>query len=135
MMNCTFFLAGYMIHEAAMWSNFDQKWTFLPRRAHPDKYNDVDDEKHGTNLMLTTDDQFHQIDLKTVGNLETPTHGFSSFKFIPGTQDSVIVALKSEEMDGRAVATYIMVFRREDGAILLPETKIGDHKYEGIEFI
>lgn len=44
-----------------------------------------------------------------------------------------MVALKSEE-DGGKIATYIMAFTL-DGRILLPETKIGDVKYEGIEFI
>ena len=122
-----------MIHEAATWSDLNQQWTFLPRRAHPEKYNDVDDEKHGTNMMFTTDFDFKTIDLKTIGNLDQPTHGFSSFKFMPGTNDSVIVALKSEEVEGVA-ASYIMVFKT-DGTILYPETKIGDCKYEGIEFI
>lgn len=56
-----------------------------------------------------------------------------SFKWIPGTDDALVVALKSEEIEGKT-ATYIMVFDME-GNILLPETKVGDHKYEGIEFI
>ena len=63
-----------------------------------------------------------------------PTHGFSSFKFIPNSLDNLIVALKSEETKG-VTASYIMAFNF-DGTILLPETKIdGDYKYEGIEFI
>lgn len=62
-----------------------------------------------------------------------PTHGFSSFKFLPGTDDSVIVALKSEEEKGRS-ATYITAFH-VDGKILYPETKVADLKYEGLEFI
>lgn len=61
------------------------------------------------------------------------THGFSSFKFVPNTDDQIIVALKSEE-DGGRIATYIMAFTL-DGRVLLPETNIGDVKYEGIEFI
>lgn len=62
-----------------------------------------------------------------------PTHGFSSFKFIPGTKDEVIVALKTEEFQGR-IATYITAFTIH-GIILLNETKIDDIKYEGFEFI
>lgn len=62
-----------------------------------------------------------------------PTHGFSSFKFVPNTDDQIIVALKSEEDAGK-IASYIMAFTL-DGQILLPETKIGDVKYEGLEFI
>ena len=43
------------------------------------------------------------------------------------------MALKSEEIEGK-IATYITVFNL-DGLVLYPETKIGDYKYEGIEFI
>ncbi len=63
-----------------------------------------------------------------------PTHGFSSFKFVPNTRDRFIVALKSEESKG-TTSSYIMAFDI-DGKILLPEMRIdGNCKYEGIEFI
>lgn len=53
---------------------------------------------------------------------------------MPNTHDKLIVALKSEENQGKT-ASFIMAFDI-DGQILLPETKIdGDFKYEGIEFI
>jgi soluble calcium-activated nucleotidase 1 len=45
-----------------------------------------------------------------------------------------MVALKSEENEG-SIASYIMIFNMEEGRILLPETKIGDKKFEGIEFV
>ncbi len=48
---------GYMIHEAVVWSNVHKKWFFLPRKASKSKYNDVDDERHGTNLLLVAGDQ------------------------------------------------------------------------------
>lgn len=124
---------GYMIHEAVSWSEHRKKWYFLPRRASKFKYDDVADERHGTNMLLESDADFRYINLRTVGDLETPSHGFSTFKFVPQTGDRVIVALKSEELEGK-VATYVMVFT-VDGTILYPETKIGDRKYEGIEFI
>ncbi len=38
-----------------------------------------------------------------------------------------------QELEGK-IATYVMVFR-VNGEILYPETKVGDYKYEGIEFI
>jgi soluble calcium-activated nucleotidase 1 len=44
-----------------------------------------------------------------------------------------MVALKSEEDEGR-ISSYIIIFSM-DGLILLPETKIGDKKFEGIEFV
>ena len=45
----------------------------------------------------------------------------------------MIVALKSEEIEGK-VATYLMVFN-VDGSVIYPETKIGDRKFEGVEFV
>jgi len=62
-----------------------------------------------------------------------PTRGFSSFKFVPGTEDSVLIALKSEEVEGQ-LATYITVLTT-DNKVLLPETKFADAKFEGIEFV
>ena len=46
-------ITGYMIHEAVVWSDIHKKWFFLPRKASKSKYNDVDDERHGTKLLLS----------------------------------------------------------------------------------
>lgn len=62
-----------------------------------------------------------------------PKHGFSSFKFIPGTKDEAIVALKTTEFEGKT-ATYIMAFKT-DGSVLLEDTFVEGLKFEGIEFI
>ncbi|XP_030064486.1 soluble calcium-activated nucleotidase 1-like [Microcaecilia unicolor] len=123
---------GYLVHESAAWSDILQRWFFLPRRASHEIYNDKDDERRGTNLLLQCTQDFTDISVSHIGDVN-PTHGFSSFKFIPNTDDQIIVALKSEEASGN-VATYIMVFTL-DGRFLLQETKIGNVKYEGIEFI
>lgn len=124
--------AGYLIHESAAWSDTLQRWFFLPRRASKERYEETADERRGTNLVLSCSPDFKDIIVSRVGPLN-PTHGFSSFKFVPNTDDQIILALKSEEDAGK-IATYIMAFTL-DGRILLPETKIGDVKYEGLEFI
>lgn len=123
---------GYLIHESAAWSDTLQRWFFLPRRASQERYSEKEDELRGSNIMLRATQDFKDISVSHIGKL-VPSHGFSSFKFIPDTDDQIIVALKSEEDAGK-VATYIMAFT-QDGRFLLPETKIGDVKYEGIEFI
>ncbi|XP_071444540.1 soluble calcium-activated nucleotidase 1 [Hetaerina americana] len=123
---------GYIIHEAVAWSEIHKKWFFLPRRSSKEKYDENEDEMKGTNMILTANEQFTDIQVTYVGEV-IPTHGFSSFKFIPNTDDEIIVAIKSEENKGK-VASYIMAFSIK-GQILLQETKIGDVKYEGIEFI
>lgn len=123
---------GYFIHESAAWSDTLQRWFFLPRRASQERYEETADERRGTNMVLSCSPDFKVIHVSRVGELN-PTHGFSSFKFIPNTDDQIILALKSEEDAGK-IATYIMAFTL-DGRILLPESKIGDVKYEGLEFI
>lgn len=123
---------GYLIHEAAAWSNSFHRWFFLPRRASHERYEETADERRATNLLLSCPADFSYINLRQVGPLN-PTHGFSSFKFVPGTKDQIIVALKSEEDAGK-IATYMIAFTL-DGQVLMPEIKIGDVKYEGLEFI
>lgn len=125
-------LPGYMIHESGVWSSVHQRWFFLPRRASTERYEEQADERRASNLMFTASDDFSKIEVTTVGELN-PTHGFSSFKFVPGTHDNVIVALKSEE-DGNNKASYILVFDI-DGNIIYNERKVGDMKFEGIEFV
>nr|BAN20953.1 apyrase [Riptortus pedestris] len=126
------YFPGYMLHESAVWSDIHKKWFFLPRRMSHESYNEDKDETQGTNLLLTCDENFKDIRVTEIGEV-IPTHGFSSFKFIPGTKDEVIVALKSVEHLGK-VATYIMAFTI-NGKIIMGETKIDDYKYEGFEFI
>ncbi|XP_007957796.1 soluble calcium-activated nucleotidase 1 [Orycteropus afer afer] len=123
---------GYLIHESACWSDTLRRWFFLPRRASHQRYSEKEDERRGTNLLLSASQDFSDVAVRRVGELR-PTHGFSSFKFVPNTDDQILVALKSEEDSGK-VATYIMAFTL-DGRFLLPETRIGSVKYEGIEFI
>jgi len=123
---------GYMLHESGTWSDHHQKWFFLPRRMSHEQYDEVKDEFTGTNVLLSCDEHFKNVNVVHVGKVE-PTHGFSSFKFIPGTDDTVIVALKTTEVEGQT-STFIMVFDIH-GNILHPEKKIADLKYEGFDFI
>ena len=52
---------GYMIHEAVGWSETQGRWLALPRRASKYKYNDVEDERHGTNMLLKSDPSYGEI--------------------------------------------------------------------------
>ena len=123
---------GYVIHEAVMWSSLKKRWYFLPRRASKEKYNDQEDERRAANVLISCNEKFEDFRVTKIGKL-VPTHGFSSFKFVPGTDDNIAVALKTVE-DGGKISSYIMVFGL-DGSVLLDEQKVGDEKFEGIEFI
>lgn len=123
---------GYVIHEAANWSDKHKKWFFLPRRASYESYNEKDDEHRATNVMITCDEDFTNFHVRTIGELNL-THGFSSFKFIPGTDDNLFVALKTEE-DRGTIRSYIVAYDI-NGRMIMHEIHIGDNKFEGIEFI
>lgn len=86
----------------------------------------------GCNKLISTDENFQKVDVVTLTSYK-PSYGFSSFKFVPGSNDNVIVATMSEEFNGKT-ATHIIVFT-VDGKTLLGPIKIKtDFKYEGIEF-
>jgi soluble calcium-activated nucleotidase 1 len=120
---------GYMVHEAAEWSEFHKRWFFLPRRVSKDKYDENEDVKRGSNIILSASEDFTHITYKKIGTV-TPTRGFSTMKFIPGRPNE-IVAIKSEE-EGESMKSYLTVFNL-DGQVLLEETLIANEKVEGLE--
>ncbi|XP_040573817.1 soluble calcium-activated nucleotidase 1-like [Lepeophtheirus salmonis] len=125
---------GYITHEAVNWSPINNKWFFLPRKASTEEFDEEKDEIKGTNFLIKMNGD--DIEVIRVGNteeIESPSHGYSSFKFIPGSEEKHILALKSEEHNGNT-ASYISVFDIM-GKILMPEIQIADDKFEGIEFI
>ncbi|XP_022173784.1 soluble calcium-activated nucleotidase 1-like isoform X2 [Myzus persicae] len=123
---------GYMTHEAVEWSDLRQRWFFLPRKASVESYDTVTDERKATNLLLSASPDFDDIKVVRIGEI-VPNHGYASFKFIPGTNDTMIVAISTQE-EGKVTATFITAFT-VDGEIIFPETKVSDLKYEGFEFI
>jgi len=123
---------GYLIHEAVRFNPVNRRWYFLPRRASKEMYNDKLDQRRGANMIISTNEHFGDIQVSTIGD-RIPTHGFSAFAFVP-FRENELIALKTEEVDD-TIATYITMFDLVDGRELLPETKIGDVKFEGIEFL
>ena len=125
---------GYLIHEAIMWSDFMRKWVVLPRRVSNQPYDEVEDERRGSNLVLLASENFKKIEIRKITPI-TPTRGFSDFKFLPNSRDHILVALKSEESETRHIQnSYITVFDL-NGTVLMDETEIpGKHKFEGLEF-
>lgn len=123
---------GYLIHEAVRFNPVSRRWFFFPRRASKEAYDDVLDEKRGANIVISTNEDFEDIKVSRIGP-QIDSHGFSSFSFVPYRENEV-VALKTEELDGN-IATYITVFDLAKEQVLLEESKIGDVKYEGVEFL
>lgn len=62
-----------------------------------------------------------------------PTFGYCSFKFVPGSDDNVMVVLISEEFGG-ITATYVTALTVDGETLFGPMKVKTDYKYEGIEF-
>lgn len=126
---------GYMIHESGAWSDVHRRWFFLPRRCSRERYNETRDEHMGCNFLISNDEAFQNIRAIELKRNGVPsTHGYSSFKFLPTTNDEIIIALSTEELNGKT-STFISAFTVE-GEELMPETQIPtNYKYEGFEFI
>eukprot|EP00730_Choanoeca_flexa_P018850 TRINITY_DN9188_c0_g1_i2.p1 TRINITY_DN9188_c0_g1~~TRINITY_DN9188_c0_g1_i2.p1 ORF type:complete len:382 (+),score=113.29 TRINITY_DN9188_c0_g1_i2:205-1350(+) len=125
---------GYLWHEAIAWSEALQHWVVAPRRVSTTHYDEFQDERRGSNLVLLADDAFEHIRSLAVGEVK-PTHGFSSIKMVPGIHDREAVALKTEEVEGK-LNTFMVVFDASSGKVLMDETLVLEgEKLEGIEFI
>jgi len=125
-------MPGYVIHEAAGWSDVLQKWIFMPRKVSKEQFDVKKDETAGSNVMLIADENFNEIEVVEIGTVR-PTEGFSGFKFVPGTNDQYIVALKTEETESD-LRSFILAFDLK-GNLLLNETEISGQKFEAIEFL
>lgn len=131
--NLGFSYPGYMIFESCVWSNNHEEFFFLPRRASADSYDEVLDERRASNLLIYTDETFEKISHKTVGDI-IPTRGYSSFKFVPGTNEKLIIALKTEEDAGKTRSFVTLIDIK--GNILIEDIEISTNlKFEGIEFV
>jgi len=135
---------GYVMHEAIRWSPHMRKWVFMPRRISKEVYDDVLDEKRGSNTVIIVDENFTQFQIVRVKMASKDgLHGFSSFAFVPGTNDSHAIALRSveedctgDDLDVCKQRSYIVIFDIITGEVLMDEVKIKDNmKFEGIEFV
>jgi len=135
---------GYVIHEAIRWSPYMRKWVFMPRRISKKDYDDVLDEKRGSNKVVIVDESFTSAEIVEVKMASKDgLHGFSSFAFIPGTNDQHAIALRSveedcagDDLDVCKQRSYIVIFDVLTGEVLMDEVKIKeDMKFEGIEFV
>ncbi|XP_055688572.1 apyrase-like [Lutzomyia longipalpis] len=114
---------GFVVHEAALWSEENQKWIFLPRKCTAKAKNSVSFDNVGCNYIILANEDFS--DIETYELSEAPIvdyRGFSSFQFLPDSGEKVIVGLTTIETD-EDVATYIIALDLK-GKILFPETKI-----------
>lgn len=126
---------GYLIHEAVLWSSLRREWVFLPRRFSTEAYRDDLNEHKGWNRALIVDEDFRTVRVLEIELPDIPERGFSSAKFVPGSEDTLVLAIRTTENEGMSkVSSYMSVISVQTGAVLMPESIIGDVKYEGVEF-
>ena len=129
--------------EAILWSAHLQQWVFLPRRISSTQYDENEDERKGGTKLVLVDEKFTkakvvQIDLET-----DPLRGFSSFAFVPGTQDRHAIAIRSVEENCTGdlsvckQRSYFSVFDVVTGEKLVDAEKqyTEGMKFEGVEFV
>jgi soluble calcium-activated nucleotidase 1 len=135
---------GYLVHEAIRWSPYLNKWVFAPRRVSSEVYDDVLDEKRGSNKIVLVDEDFTNAEVVTINMASKDgLHGFSSFAFVPGTQDQHALALRSveedcagDDLDVCKQRSYFVIFNVLTGDVLMDELLIEEPmKFEGVEFV
>lgn len=124
---------GYVMHESVLWSEKNQKWYFLPRQISHENYTAERHPYANANLMITADGGFSHFRNFTIGQAN-PLYGFSAARFVPGSNDSIIVALRIMEI-GDNFSTHLLAFTINGDIILEEEEVLDGLKYEGIEFI
>jgi len=136
---------GYIIMEAILWSDHLKKWVFLPRRISTSAYDEVEDEKKGSNRVVLVNENFTEgevVEIKMKPSDLDPLHGFSTFAFVPGTNDHHAMAIRSveedctEEVEKCKQRSYLMIFDILTGEVLMDELQIEmAEKFEGLEFV
>jgi len=123
---------GFVVHEAVAWSDIQQKWLFAPRRLSKTKYDKATYYKTGTNAAVWADDQRKEFEATTFGE-QNETTGFTDIKFIPGTDDKLVLALKSG-LDGDKLFSSLSVYDWE-GKEVMKDVVVADGVYAGVEFL
>lgn len=123
---------GYLIHEAVHFNKITRRWMFLPRKESKNMYNPTSDEYQGTNLLITTTEDFSDIKVSRIGPLERE-YGFTSVRQL---EEDLFVALKVREVNGET-ATKMAVFAI-NGTMYMDPSFVNVDKYkkfEGLEMI
>uniref|UniRef100_A0A1L8DQB5 Putative apyrase n=1 Tax=Nyssomyia neivai TaxID=330878 RepID=A0A1L8DQB5_9DIPT len=124
---------GFVWHEAAMWSPLRKEWVFLPRKCSKDPISQENEEKTGCNKIITANENFKNIKVIDIKDTpRNPASGFSTFRFIPGTNNGRILALRTVEKDDLIETSAVVIDM--SGKVLMSEKKLYNDKYEGLAF-
>ncbi|OQV20664.1 Soluble calcium-activated nucleotidase 1 [Hypsibius exemplaris] len=124
---------GYVMHETVLWSEKLRKWYFMPRQISSLNHTEERHPYTCNNVMIIANEDFSEFRNISIGE-PNPLFGFSAARFVPGTDDSVIIALRIMEIDD-LFSTRIVVFSITGTILLVEEEVLEGLKYEGLEFI
>lgn len=121
---------GYMIQEAILWSSSLRKWLVLPRRVSTEAYDEVADERRGSNILLLASEDFSDVELREITTL-VPERGFSSATELPTAgvgPTQALICLRSEENSAQGTQdTYLSILALDGSGPLLEETLVPGH--------
>eukprot|EP00871_Galdieria_phlegrea_P002973 jgi/Galph1/3677/GphlegSOOS_G2349.1 len=127
---------GYLENEAVLWSSRRRCWIFLPRRWSQEPYDDEKNEYRGWNKEIIASEDFSQIHVVDLDIELDGEKGFSSAKFVPGSNENLICALRTvEHEETNLYETYLTIFSVDNGKLFFSDALVGRQKYEGIEFL
>lgn len=137
---------GYLMHEAVLWSSLRREWIFLPRRRSEQAFSEEGNERKGWNGVVIANEDFTRFNSVLIEGLkdESGLNGFSTARFVPGSAERLVVALRTVELEKnvsnalgkvRETASYLSVFDVLTGVVVLEEHKVSDMKYEGLVFL
>lgn len=135
---------GYLMHEAVLWSHERREWIFLPRRRSEEPFDAQSVMKKGWNGLIVADEKFVSLRRVVIKGLsdDSGLRGFSSAKFVPGSKDRLVAALRTIEIEkqtkskwSRRTASYMSVFDVVTGDMVMEERKVSNLKYEGLAFL
>eukprot|EP00948_MAST-09A_sp_MAST-9A-sp1_P003300 g3300.t1 len=130
------FGTGYFVNESGIWSDVHQRWFFMPRKLSREYYDEIKDCEKCCNLLISCDADFspESIILQDVLTFST-LRGTADFKFVPGTNETQLMIIRTEESLDNIVSSYLSVVGL-DGTIYMDEVKVAEgRKIEGIEFV
>jgi len=124
---------GYVMHESVLFSEINRKWYFMPRQISHENHTEERHPYTCSNQMIIANEDFSEFRTISIGETN-PLFGFSAARFVPGTDDTVIIALRIMEVD-ELFSTRIVVFSITGTILLVEEEVLEGLKYEGLEFV
>jgi len=132
--------AGYMIHESGRWSDVHKKWFFLPRKHSREAYDEVKDTNKCNNLMMCAPDTAEPsgdsvLMQPYLESTSSDLRGCSDFLFVPGTADTHLFLLRTEETLEGVVSTYASVVDLQANILMAEALIASERKFEGMAWV